>query len=136
MAYNCAMDVSLKQLEEAVDLKKQINQLQNQLDSLLRGSRAPTSSGTATLVITQPATPRKRRGGLSAAGRERIAAAARARWARAKAGQGSSAPAASAKKSSAKKSSAKKKGGISAAGRKKLSQMMKARWAARRKANS
>jgi len=44
MAYNCAMDVSLKQLEEAVDIKKQINQLQNRLNGILRGSSAPSAA--------------------------------------------------------------------------------------------
>ena len=69
----CAMEVSVKQLEEAVAIRKQIDQLRSRLASLLAGSSAPS----------QPAG--KRRGGLSASGRERIAAAARARWARAKA---------------------------------------------------
>jgi hypothetical protein len=116
------MDLSVKQLEEAVAVRKQIDQLRNRLNSLLGGS-------SATIVIATPSAPRKR-GGLSAAGRARIAAAARARWARAKAaGQ-----TASKAKSRSKKSGGKKKGGISAAGRRKLSQMMKARWAARRRA--
>src|SRR5450432_2092013 len=125
MAYNCAMDLSLKQLEEAVAVRRQIDQLHSRLNSLLGGASAPSSSGSSTPSST-PRAPRKRRGGLSAAGRERIAAAARARWARAKA--------AADPASSGKKSGGKKKGGISAAGRRKLSQMMKARWAARRRA--
>ena len=129
IAYNCAMDVSVKQLEEAVAVRKQIDQLQSRLASLLGSSRAPSGAASSALAGIIRRAPRKRRGGLSAAGRERIAAAARARWARVKAAA-SSAP--SAKTSSGKKSR-RKKGGITPAGRRKLSQMMKARWAARRK---
>jgi len=127
IAYNCAMDVSVKQLEEAVAVRKQIDQLQSRLASLLGGSRAPSSVASSAPASTAGPS-RRRRGGLSAAGRARIAAAARARWARAKAAA-NAAP--SAKASSGKKS--RKKGGITPAGRRKLSQMMKARWAARRK---
>jgi hypothetical protein len=118
------MDLSVKQLEEAVAVRKQIDQLQNRLNSILGGA----SVSSAAAVVTAPSAPRKR-GGLSAAGRARIAAAARARWARAKAAQ-----AAPVAKSKGRKSGGKKKGGISPAGRRKLSQMMKARWAARRRA--
>jgi hypothetical protein len=124
------MEVSVKQLEEAVAVRKQIDQLRSRLASLLGGSSAPSVAVSFARVSTAGA-GRKRRGGLSAAGRARIAAAARARWARVKASNAaSSAP--SAKASSGKKSR-RKKGGITPAGRRKLSQMMKARWAARRK---
>ena len=130
IAYNCAMDVSVKQLEEAVAIRKQIDQLQSRLAGLLRGSSAP-SGAVSSAPASAARTGRKRRGGLSAAGRARIAAAARARWARVKAtNAASSAP--KAKTSSGKKSR-RKRGGITPAGRRKLSQMMKARWAARRK---
>src|SRR4029453_5250470 len=127
IAYNCAMDVSVKQLEEAVAVRKQIDQLQSRLASLLGSSRAPSSVASSAPASTAGPS-RRRRGGLSAAGRARIAAAARARWARAKAAA-NAVP--SAKASSGKKS--RKKGGITPAGRRKLSQMMKARWAARPK---
>ena len=125
IAYNCVMDLSVKQLEEAVAVRKQIDQLRNRLNNLLGGS----SVSSAAVVIATASVPRKR-GGLSAAGRARIAAAARARWARAKAAGQTPSKA----KGKSKKSGGKKKGGISAAGRRKLSQMMKARWAARRRA--
>ena len=36
IAYNCAMDVSVKQLEEAVAVRKQIDQLRSRLDKSLR----------------------------------------------------------------------------------------------------
>src|SRR5262245_2574375 len=110
IAYNCAMDVSVKQLEEAVAVRKQIDQLQSRLARLLGGSSAASSVASSAPASTAgPA--RRRRGGLSAAGRARIAAAARARWARAKAAA-NALPA--AKASSRKKS--RKKGGITPAG--------------------
>ena len=49
-------DVSLKQLEEAVDIKKQINQLQNRLNGILRGSSAPSAAaGSAAAPTVCPA---------------------------------------------------------------------------------
>ena len=98
--------ISLKSLEEAVSIRRQIDTLERRLSSILGAS----SPGPST------------RGGrrrMSAATRAKLAAAAKARWARQKAGIKTTAP--------------KKKGGITAAGRKRLSQLMKARWAARRK---
>jgi hypothetical protein len=63
--------LSASQLRRAADLKHKIESLEKQLTRLL--------SGTAGA-----AAPRKRRK-MSAAGRARIAAAARARWAKVKA---------------------------------------------------
>ena len=126
------MDVSLKQLEEAVSLKRQINELQNRLNSILGRSGAPSIAAGAVIASALRARRggRKRRGGLSPAGRARIAAAARARWARVKAAGGGGGV--SVRKVTVRKR-AGRKGGITPAGRRKLSQMMKARWAARRK---
>ena len=121
------MDLSLKILEEAVAVRKQIDQLRSRLHSLLGGASAPSSSGPATSP-SAPRAPRKRRGGLSAAGRERIAAAARARWARAKAAAWSRPQAARSL------AARRKKAGSVRPAVAKLSQMMKARWAARRRA--
>ena len=78
------MDLSVKQLEEAVAIRRQIDQLRSRLNSLLGGS----SASSAPAAMAAPSAPRNRRGGLSAAGRARIAAAARARWARVKAAGG------------------------------------------------
>ncbi len=86
------MDVSLKQLEEAIDLKRQITQLQTRLNSILG-----ISAAVSTPRSFAPSSGRRgRRRGLSAAGRARIAAAARARWARAKAAGGATAAASTA----------------------------------------
>ena len=64
-------DLSSQQLGRAADLKDQIDALEAELSSLLGGS--------------QPTTNRRR--GMSAAGRARIAAAAKARWDRWRAGR-------------------------------------------------
>jgi hypothetical protein len=110
------MDISVKALEEAVSLRRQIDGLERRLSSILGG--APAARPTAAPV---------QRGGryFSPSTRAKLSAAARARWARLK---GGSKPA-----STKKPAPAKKKGALSAAGRRKLSELMKARWAARRK---
>ena len=109
------MDISVKDLQEAISIRQQIDNLQRRLSSLLRGApQRPTTptAPTATGRYFSPAT------------RAKLAAAARARWARRR-GTGAAAPA---------KTPAKRKGQLTPAGRRKLSQLMKARWAARRKA--
>ena len=104
------MDLSLKSLEEAVSIRRQIDTLERRLASIL---------GTAPAHSTSTSGRRR----ISAATRAKLAAAARARWARQKAGG-----------KVGRRTVAKKKGGLTAAGRKRLSQLMKARWAARRRA--
>ena len=107
-----SMDISVKDLQEAISIRQQIDNLQRRLSSLLRGAPqrpAPTAPTAATA-------PRRY---FSPTTRAKLAAAARARWARRR-GTGGAAP-------------AKKKGQLTPAGRRKLSQLMKARWAARRK---
>jgi hypothetical protein len=101
------MDISVKALQEAISIRRQIDALEKRLSSILGGATAAPSTHAG-------------RRHISAATRAKLAAAARARWARMKAGM--------------KVAPARKKGGITPAGRKKLSQLMKARWAARRKA--
>jgi hypothetical protein len=107
------MDISVKDLQEAVSIRQQIDNLQRRLSSLLRG--APQ---TPTGPAASPASGRF----FSPATRAKLAAAARARWAKRR-GTGTAAAA-----------PAKGKGQLTPAGRRKLSQLMKARWAARRKA--
>jgi len=108
------MDISVKDLQEAISIRQQIDNLQRRLSSLLRGApqRPIAAPAAASGRYFSPAT------------RAKLAAAARARWARTR---GTSAPAPA-------KAPAKKKGALTAAGRRRLSQLMKARWAARRKA--
>jgi len=107
--YVTGMDISVKALEEAVSLRRQIDGLQRRLSSILGGAPArPTAAAAQAGRYFSPST------------RAKLSAAARARWARLKGGK--------------KPAAAKKKGALTAAGRKKLSELMRARWAARRKA--
>ncbi len=108
------MDISVKALEEAVSIRRQIDNLERRLSSILGGAPArPTAAPTQT---------RRQQAGryFSPSTRAKLSAAARARWARLKGGT--------------KPAPSKKKGALTAAGRRKLSELMKARWAARRKA--
>ena len=66
------------QLRKAADLKDQIASLQTQLATLLGGSKSP-----APVATVKPAVVKK--GGMSAAGKARIIAAQKARWAKIKA---------------------------------------------------
>jgi hypothetical protein len=92
------------QLRRAADLKEKIGALNQELASILDGS------------VSAPAKTPKKKGGMSAAGRAKIAAAQRARWAKVKAAK----PAAKAPA---------KKNKISAAGRARIAAAQKARWA-------
>ncbi len=96
--------LSAKQLRRAAALKEKIQSLENKLLQML-GASAPAAA---------PAGP-KRKWKMSAAGRAKIAAAAKARWAKVKAGKSSTKP------------KAKRK--MSAAGRARIRAAVKARWA-------
>src|SRR5262245_22498076 len=102
------MEISVKDLQEAISIRHQIDNLQRRLSSLLRGAPQRPTTPTAAGRYFSPAT------------RAKLSAAARARWARTRS-TGGAAPAA-------------RKGQLTPAGRRKLSLLMKARWAARRKA--
>src|SRR5438093_7089213 len=97
------MELSLRTLQEAVSIRRQIDTLERRLASVLGGAPART---TSTSDIRR----------MSAATRAKLAAAARARWARLKAG-----------KKMGRTTTAKKKGGINPARRKMLSQINKDR---------
>jgi hypothetical protein len=112
------MDISVKDLQEAISIRQQIDNLQRRLSSLLRG--APQ---TPTGPAASPASGRF----FSPATRAKLAAAARARWAKRRGTRASTTKDIAA-------APAKRKGQLTPAGRRKLSQLMKARWAARRKA--
>ena len=77
------MDISVKDLQEAISIRQQIDNLQRRLSSLLRGApQRPTGP-------TGPTAPGRF---FSPATRAKLAAAARARWARRR-GTGGAAPA-------------------------------------------
>src|SRR5262245_59837898 len=104
------MEISVKDLQEAISIRHQIDNLQRRLSSLLRGAPQRPTGLTAAGRYFSPAT------------RAKLSAAARARWARTRS-TGGAAPAA-------------RKGQLTPAGRRKLSLLMKARWAARRRAGA
>lgn len=138
------MDISVKTLQEAISIRRQIENLENRLSSILRGAparpTAPASAGRYFSPSTRAklsaaakarwarkrggtaAAPSRRRGQLTPAGRRKLSQLMKARWAARRKGAGT------------KKAPAKKKGTLTPAGRKKLSELMRARWAARRKA--
>jgi hypothetical protein len=87
------MFASINQLKRALKIKVKLEALQNKLDRLLgtgSSSGAPpkrkmSAAGRARIIAAQKARWAKKKGGkhrrkMSAAGRARIAAAARARW--------------------------------------------------------
>ncbi len=104
------MDISLKALQEAISIRRQIDTLEKRLSSILGGSAPRPTGPTQAGRYFSPAT------------RAKLSAAAKARWAKLK---GTKKPA-----------PVRKKDGLTPAGRRRLSQLMKARWAARRKAAS
>src|SRR5882724_9213481 len=110
------MDTSVKALEEAISIRRQIDNLERRLSSILGGAAPPKTTRPAT---TRPAGGRY----FSPTTRAKLAAAAKARWARLRGGTKKAAP-------------ARKKGALTPAGRKRLSELMKARWAARRRASA
>jgi hypothetical protein len=95
------------QLLKAADLQEKIAKLQTQLAEL---------GGEIPIPVTAKRGPKK--GGMSAAGKAKIAAAQKARWAKFH-----------AKSKPAAEKPAKKKNKMSAAGRAKIAAAAKARWA-------
>ena len=105
---NLLSSLTTAQLRHAADLKEKIDALTKELSSLL-GASAPVAAKVA-----------KKKGGMSAAGRAKVSAAAKARWAKIKAAKPAAKPAV--------KAPAKKRT-MSAAAKAKLSAATKARWA-------
>ena len=68
------INLSSKQLRQAADLKEKIAALETELNTILSGS----GSGIPSPLKA----PKVKKGGMSAAGRARIAAAQKARWAK------------------------------------------------------
>jgi len=101
------INLTPKQLRQAASIKEKIVALEKELNQLFGSTAKP---------VTGPAP--KKRWKMSAAGRAKIAAAAKARWAKVKAA-----------KSGAKAKPAKKKFTMSAAAKAKISAAAKARWA-------
>ena len=94
-------ELTIGQLRKAIEIKEQIQKLELQLGSFA-GNGASTK-------------PAAKKGGMSAAGRARISAAAKARWAKIRGAGAKAKPA--------------KKGGMSDATKAKLRAAAQARWA-------
>ncbi len=118
---------SIDQLKQALIISEQIEKLQAQLASIFGGSSPAPAPKAAAKATGKPG-----RRSMSSEAREKIAAAARARWAKVK-GTTSSKTAAPAKASTPAAKPPGKKGGLTDEGRARLAAMMKARWAARKK---
>ena len=101
---NLLSSLTTAQLRHAADLKEKIDALNKEI-TLLLGASDPVAAKTP-----------KKKGGMSAAGRARVAAAAKARWAKIKTAK------------PVVKAPAKKRT-MSAAAKAKLSAATKARWA-------
>ena len=111
-------NLSVQQLRQAANLKEQIEALNKQLGAIL--------GSTGILAPSKAAKPIKK-GGMSAAAKAKISAAAKARWAAIKA---KSAPKAVVAKPVVKAvAKPVKKGGMSAAGKARIVAAQKLRWA-------
>lgn len=113
---------SIAQLQRALGIQEQIDKLEGELKSILNGQE--TTNG---LVAVAKSKPGKKKSGMSAEGRARIAAAQKARWAKVK-GNTSTPKAAVAPK--AKKMRRK----MSPEARARIVEAQKKRWAAFKKA--
>src|ERR1017187_6902392 len=79
------LELTSAQLKQAADIKEKIEALNQELNALLGGASAPVAAPVETYVESVSLFTRKRV--MSAAGKARIAAAQRARWAKVKAGK-------------------------------------------------
>jgi len=110
------LNLTSTQLRRAADLKEKIAGLEDQLAALVSGTKA------APAPATLPEAPKPaKKGGMSAAGRARIAAAQKLRWAKVNA--------AKAKPGAAVRPEKKARRKMSAAGRAAMAAAAKARWA-------
>jgi hypothetical protein len=98
-------NLSVQQLRKAANLKEKIEVLEKELSQLLGSTAKPIAAKAP-----------KKKGGMSAAGKARIVAAQKARWAKIKAAKPAAKP-------------EKKKFTMSAAAKAKISAAAKARWA-------
>lgn len=106
---NDILNLSTEQLRRIADIKEKIESLQAELSRALGGGAAVAAIGT----------PGKRVRGMSAAGRARIAAAQKARWAKYHSGKGAT-TAATGRRGRRK---------LSAAAKAKIAAAARARWA-------
>lgn len=118
---------TLAQLQRGLQISEQIAALEAELTALFSGAPAPKAA-KAPIAPAPAAAPKK--GGMSAAGRARIVAAQKARWAKIKAGKAPALKAPVAKAAKAAKATGTQKRVVSPEVKAKLAAAMKARWAA------
>jgi hypothetical protein len=107
-----------------LDLNRIVKDLEAERERIGRAiSALVMQAGAAISAPRRGPKAKRRRGGLTAAGRRRLSLAMKRRWAERRAG-----------KAKPKAAATRKRKGLTAAGRKKLSEAMKKRWAERRKA--
>jgi Cu/Ag efflux pump CusA len=114
--------VSSAALRQAAVIKEKIEALQSEFANALNSTTLSISVTTAPVAKSD-----KKKRGMSAAAKKKIAAAQKIRWAKFHAARNSVKPAKAVKAAPVKP--AAKKGGISAAGRAKIAAAAKARWA-------
>ncbi|MEO6739891.1 MAG: histone [Chthoniobacteraceae bacterium] len=114
---------TLSQLQRGLQLAEKIAALEAEMAAIFGGAPSPKAASTKVPEV-------KKKGGMSPAGRERIAAAQRARWAKIKKGKAPAVKAVAPASKAAAPKAAKKKRTMSPAVRAKLAAAMKARWAA------
>ena len=107
-----------------MDLNRIVTELKTERDRI--GRTIAALLGDPKVAVTGGARrtgrPKRRPGGLTAAGRRRLSEAMKRRWAERRSG-----------KTRVKAVVPKRRGGLTAAGRKKLSEAMKKRWAEKKK---
>jgi hypothetical protein len=112
---------SVERLKRAIQISEQIDSLQAELNQLLAGIGGGPSTSPAVQALKASA---QKKGGMSAAGRRRIAEAQRARWAKQK-----STASADAEPRSTPAKRRKRRGKLSAEGRARIVAALKRRWA-------
>jgi len=116
---------SIDQLKRAISISEQIQKLESELASILGASPKVSAPAKVAAAVAKPG--RRRRRGLSAEGRARIAAAQKARWAKLK---GSVAAVPAAKPAGQRR----KKRHLSPEARARIVAAVKRRWAKANKA--
>ena len=121
MTNNSIANLSVAQLTKVIAVREKIETLERQLATL---------SGSEGEAVVATKGRRKRRGGMSAAGRARVGAAARKRWAKLKKEKAGKEKAASSAKAP------KRRRKMSAAAKAKIAAAARARWARIREARA
>ena len=118
-------NLSSQQLRRAADLKEKIAGLESELAAVL---------GNATKVTPVAGKPAKKKRGMSAAGKAKIVAAQKLRWAKVHAAKAKTAAAGKPATKAAVTAKPAKKFTMSAAAKAKIGAAAKARWAAKKAA--